>query len=344
MSAFDRSRQVGQFMDLAHNGRSREAVRFALELLDMGTPAARVITDVLAPAQQRVGERWFENELSVADEHLASGAVESTLHALSSVEPAPEGRGSVLVACAEGDWHSLAARMIADLLQNEGFAVVCLGASTPAEQITRFVKRHRPHALVVSCNLTIFFAGVTRVTDAAHEQGLPVLVGGRAFSGAPERAQLLGADAYAESAAAAANVLDRWRESPPRVRTEPTEVRPKVALLESDAGELARDSFKALVELFPPMASYAPHQLDRTTEDLEYIVRFVAAALLVDDRSVFTEFLDWLVQLLRARRVPKAAVIAGLEALQPYLAHHNFDAGRLVNTGLEHLSQSIAGH
>jgi len=234
--------------------------------------------------------------------------------------------------------------MIADLLQNEGFAVVCLGASTPADQITRFVKRRRPDALVVSCNLPIFFAGVTRVTDAAHEQGLPVLVGGRAFFGAPGRAQLLGADGYAETSADAANVLDGWRESPPRVRTEPTEIRRDVALLESDAAELAHGSFEDLAERFPPMASYAPNQLDRTREDLEYIVRFVAAAQLVDDQSVFTEFLDWLVQLLRARRVPKAAVIAGLEALQPHLAQHDFAAGRIASTGLEHLSLSTAGH
>lgn len=340
----DLSQQVGQFMDLARTGRGAQAVRLVLDLIDSGTPAAIVITDVLAPAQHLMGERWFENELSVADEHLASGAVESSLYAISSAEPAPEGRGSVLVASAEGDWHSLAALMIADLLQTEGFAVVCLGASTPAEQITRFLQRHRFDALAVSCNLPIFFAGVTRVADAAHQQGVPVLVGGRAFLGAPERAHLLGGDKYAETAADAAKVLDMWRESPPRFRTESAEIRNDVALLESDAAELARDSFGAFVDRIPPMASYPPHQLDCAVEDLEYIVRFVAAAQLVNDQSVFTEFLDWLVQLLRARSMPKAAVIAGLEALQPRLAQRDLAFGRLATIGLEHLSQSTGDH
>jgi len=78
-----------------------------------------------------------------------------------------------------------------------------------------------------------------------------------------------------------------------------------------------RVALGVLTDRFPAMLSYSPAQLARTSEDLVYIVRFVAAAQLVDDVGVFTTFLDWLTGLLSAGAVPAAALAAGLEALLP---------------------------
>jgi len=78
-----------------------------------------------------------------------------------------------------------------------------------------------------------------------------------------------------------------------------------------------RLGFSALSARFPRMTTYTPAQLERTREDLAYIVRFIAAARQVDDLAVFIEFLDWLAELLLARGVPIAALVGGLEVLEP---------------------------
>jgi methanogenic corrinoid protein MtbC1 len=338
MNAVNPSQWVEPYMELALSGETNQAVRFILDLLDRGTSESSLITDVLAPAQRQVGDLWQRNLLSVADEHVATGVVESTLYALSFTAPAQREAGSVLVACAEGDWHSIASHMVAEQLRAEGVTVVYLGASTPAAAVAQFVDRHRPDALVVSCSLALYYGGLRTLVDAAHLSGTPVLAGGRALLRTPERAHSIGADGHADNAVDAARVLATWRDFPPATRVEPIGLPALVVELEARAEEFADLAYAALVPRFPPMVSYSLRQLNRTKEDLVYMVRFLASALLVDEQAVFIEFLDWLAGLLEARGVANAAVVAGLEALQPVLQQCDRDAGRLCNIGLAHVS------
>lgn len=63
------------------------------------------------------------------------------------------------------------------------------------------------------------------------------------------------------------------------------------------------------------MADYAATQLQRTREDLEFMLEFAEASLLVGDDRVFEEFFQWLRPLLKVRRVPSAAVDITLVAV-----------------------------
>jgi hypothetical protein len=63
------------------------------------------------------------------------------------------------------------------------------------------------------------------------------------------------------------------------------------------------------------MANYDAEARARTREDIEHILNFLAASLYVDDVSLFLDFLGWLDAVLEARRVPVAAVTAGIDAV-----------------------------
>jgi hypothetical protein len=52
------------------------------------------------------------------------------------------------------------------------------------------------------------------------------------------------------------------------------------------------------------LARYSPAQVDATVADLGYIVDSLAAAVYVDDASLFGEFVSWLCEVLASRRVP----------------------------------------
>lgn len=332
------TQQIPPYLEQALRGASHEAARVALDLLDMGVPGGNVIGDLLAAAQQQVGDRWQTNELSVADEHLATGVAEVALHALAGTVTAPATSGFVVVACAEGDWHGIAAHMFAEQLRSRGFAVAFLGASTPADHVATFVARHRPDALAVSCNLPLFYAGVSRLADAAHAHGVPVLAGGRSLSGGPERALRIGADAWAADLDESVQLLTAWQHEAPAVTTEPTRLDRAALELDASAPDIGRAAFDDLTRRFPAMGSYDDAQLARTREDLVFIVQFIAASQLVGDITVLTDLLTWLADLLAARGVPRRALEAGLESLQSSLIELNRSAAALCDTGLAHLS------
>jgi hypothetical protein len=304
----------------AFAGRGKEASRVALALLDDGMSSDDIVNDLLASAQRAVGERWLHNECTVADEHLVSGATQKALDAVAlSIDPTATD-GLIVVACAEGDWHSLPAQMLAELLR---------------AHVLSLLDRRPPDALAVSCNLPIFFTGVTRLADVAHGHGVPVIAGGRALGDGPDRALRLGADGWASRIDGALTVLRDWQRNPPTLATDPIRLDPRALQLERRAPEVGASAYVALAAAYPDMGTYNADQLARTSEDLVYITRFIAAGRLVDDPTVVSEFFAWLVNLLTARGIPAGAVTAGLRALAPLIEEVDPEAAPLVAASIE---------
>jgi methanogenic corrinoid protein MtbC1 len=326
--------RVEAFLTQARNGAGRQGVRLALDALDAGVPCEEVIVGLLGAAQHESGERWQRNEWTVADEHLATGVTQKALDAVAGTLEPTAHKGFVIVACAEGDWHSLPAQMFAELLSADGFAVSFLGASTPAAHVDSLISRSRPDAVAVSCNLPIFFGGVTRLANVAHRHGVPVIAGGRALGHDSRYALRLGVDAWGAGVVDASPILNAWRCDRPAVAAADTELHPGSAQLDSDAEAIAGEAFELLSTAYPMIKSYNEQQLARTREDLAFIVRFIAAARLVDDPIVLTDFLTWLTSLLAVRGVPLAAVGAGLAVLAPLVGRIDSAAGQLARDAL----------
>ena len=318
-------------------GNRRAAVRLTTDLLDRRVSREQIVVDLLAAAQREVGQRWYCNELTPADEHLASGVTAAALDTLMGETSQPPGGSLTVVTCAEGDFHSLAAQMFGELLREHGIGVAVLGASTPAEVVAEFLVRSGAGSLAISCSVPIFFPGTVRLVDAAHRQGIPVIAGGPAFGHGPRRAERLGADAWALTAADAAAILLGWRSEPPSVSRDPTLVDPVALRLTAQAEALGGAAFDGLAACFPPVAGYDERRIARTREDLVFIVQFLAATLLAADQAIFGDFLYWLQNLLVQRGVPPRALIAGLEALRPVVEAVDAGAALLLDLGRQEL-------
>jgi hypothetical protein len=227
--------------------------------------------------------------------------------------------------------------MFGELLREQGLGVTVLGAAAPADVVAEYLVRSGADSLAVSCSIPIFFPGALRLIDAAHREGIPVIAGGLAFGVDPGRAEHLGADAWAPTAAGAAAILRAWKTKPPSVYREPMLVNPVALQLNAQADPLGGAAFDGLTARFPRMADYDERQIARTREDLVFIVRFLGAALLAADHAIFVDFLDWLQALLVQRGVPPQALIAGLEALRPVIEPVDTEAALLLDRGRQAL-------
>ena len=72
------------FLRLVGDGDEYGAVEVVTDLLDDGVPPQRVMIDLIAATQGRVGELWAANEWSVAREHAATAISERALAAVSA--------------------------------------------------------------------------------------------------------------------------------------------------------------------------------------------------------------------------------------------------------------------
>lgn len=166
-------------------GDRREALRLVMEEgVARGVPVSALALEVIQPAQQEIGRLWEVNEISVAQEHLATAISQLVVNHLYAHLPRAKPNGKmVVVACADGEQHELGARLASDFLETAGFGVRFLGASVPADALARLVVEERADAVVLSAATALGFPGLRAALHALRESapGVPVLVGGAAF-------------------------------------------------------------------------------------------------------------------------------------------------------------------
>ncbi|MEV4719696.1 cobalamin-dependent protein [Micromonospora noduli] len=301
------------YLDHLADADEYAATDLAIGLLDAGVPAERVLLDLVAPAQAEVGERWARNEWSVAQEHAATHISEQVVAAVSAhVKARPTG-GRVVVACMDGEWHALPPRLVAEVLRLRGWQVTFLGASVPAAHLVSYLHRYDAHAVALACALPMRLPYAHRMIEACRRSDVPVVVGGRGFGTDGRWARRLGV-AWAPDAPSAAELIAderALRGAPPARLAHLAD--DEYASLVRRRGELIDSALAELRERVPAARAYTAAQLDATVSDLGHIVDFLAAAVYVDDPSLFTEFVEWLSGILGSRGVPAGAVVLPLE-------------------------------
>ena len=135
---------------------------------------------VIRASQKEIGRLWQRNEISIAQEHMATAISQLALSELFRHEPPPRPNGrKVIVACVDGELHDFPARLVADELDVAGFDVRFLGASVPLDALLSFIAREDPDLLVITATMAVHAdnlrTAVTRIRTIAP--GLPIAVG-----------------------------------------------------------------------------------------------------------------------------------------------------------------------
>ncbi|MCX5401572.1 B12-binding domain-containing protein [Streptomyces sp. NBC_00102] len=291
--------------------------------LDDGLDAETALLDLIAPVQAKVGAEWAANRLSVAQEHAASAITERVIAALAH-HPAhrtPPSLGHITVACVEQEWHSLPARLLAEVLTLRGWQVDFLGAQVPTPHLIAHLHTSGTDAVALSSSLPTRLPAAHAAITACQAIGVPVLVGGAAFGHDGRYARLLGADAWAPDARAAARLLADGVPAPTLDRGHqqiddlPHLTDQEYTLVGRSQPQLVKTVLTRLEEHFPAMSAYTAHQRERTAEDLAHIVEFLTVALYLDDDDLFTTFITWTARILTARHVPTRSLHPALDIL-----------------------------
>ena len=135
-------------------GDHREASRVVKDALDRGIEPVAIYVEVFRPAMEEVGNAWVGGELNIANGHLATSI---TLQQITYVRDArkrkPELSVTAVVACVEGEMHSVGTSVIASLFQMEGWDVSVLGQDTPTDDLVELVRVRKPNLVMLSLAL-----------------------------------------------------------------------------------------------------------------------------------------------------------------------------------------------
>ncbi|MBB3604803.1 methanogenic corrinoid protein MtbC1 [Mycolicibacterium sp. BK556] len=294
-----------------------QATGIVTQLVTDGADPITVLTEVIAASQRDVGMRWQRGEWTVADEHACTAiSVAATQAVADLVAQRPLRGSSVVVACAEREWHELPAKIIGCALRAHGWDTTVLGAATSPLRLSQHVSDHGPDAVAISCSVLGALPTTRRFIEAATAAGVPTLVGGPAFGYDDERARALGATAWAPDARSAVATM----ESLPAVVSVLPE-RPAAAITEQALLDLHHrrivESLRqrwSLTREPNPSAAFA----DLATDTLSQALHAVSATLLTGDSRPISETAYWIVDVLAARDVGPTVVaeLSGLLAAE----------------------------
>lgn len=188
-------------------GDSRRATEQVLEAVEAGLAVERAYLDVLVPAQREVGRLWHAGELGIVEEHVVTYTTERLMTLLAHrAKRAPANGHTVVCAAVAGNAHDIAVRVLADFFDIDGWRAVHLGANVPAAEISSALQYFDGQLLVLSAALSVQLPRVAEAIAAVRrieDRPVKIMVGGLAFSDAPEIWRKLGADGYATDALAA---------------------------------------------------------------------------------------------------------------------------------------------
>ncbi|MEV5719177.1 cobalamin-dependent protein [Amycolatopsis mediterranei] len=243
------------------------------------------------------------------------------------------------------------------MLRLRGFEVGYLGARVPAPHLVAHLHRTGPDAVALSGSRATRLPTAHATITACQAAATPVIAGGAAFGPDGRYARLLGAEAWAPDARAAA---DRPAEPLPRPHSAhrlqgahrlhgaqplddlPHLVDQEYTLVTRGSGRLVKTVPAGLAERIPAVRASTEPQRRHTAEDLAHIVESLATALYVGDGELFTGFLSWTAGIRTARGVPAASLGPALELLEAERRDFPRATG-LLRTARTHLAEPAAG-
>jgi len=176
--------------------------------LDHGSSLVEASLHIVQPALYRVGRKWQVNQVSVAQEHLATAIASMTMtRGLMKADSLPLKNSRVLLACVQGNHRAVGLQMVADAFQLDGWEMQFLGANIPGTALLSQIRAWQPHLLGLSVSfvqqlrVAKELLGQLRQEAGGAQPG--VLVGGLAINRFEGLAALVGADAWCADAAAA---------------------------------------------------------------------------------------------------------------------------------------------
>jgi MerR family transcriptional regulator, light-induced transcriptional regulator len=192
-----------------------EALRSALENFDdaganavldeaLSRLTLEAVTDrIVLPAVRQIGERWESGEITVAQEHFATGVIRGRL--LSVARNWGAGSGPLaLLACPPGESHDLGLISFGLVLHSRGWRITYLGPDTPVGTISQVVEDVGPDAIVLAALDPALFESAADEISALASRGRLLIAGAGA---SPQLAERLGVRSLDDDPVASARQL-----------------------------------------------------------------------------------------------------------------------------------------
>lgn len=169
-----------------------------------------VVTSLVVPALERIGDEWVEGKVSLSEVYMSSRICEELMRPSAS-RPGSARRSQPSIAIAALlDYHLLGKKMVELALRSSGYMFLDWGQGIAVEELVGRVREAHVEVLLISTLMLPSALKVRDVRERLDHAGLhpKIVVGGAPFRFDHRLWEEVGADAMGVSASDALKILD----------------------------------------------------------------------------------------------------------------------------------------
>jgi methanogenic corrinoid protein MtbC1 len=298
-------------------------------------PVETVCVEILRKGLSQIGSQWYEGDVTVQQEHFASGQAIRKLNVLLAAAPPPTRGGTILVACPPIEDHVFPPLMISLFLRRRGWNVIYLGANVPLDHLDDAIKVASPDLVILTAMQLYTAANLKQVAQFLTDKGVPLGYGGLIFTLLPSLVESMPGYYLGDSLDQVVQVVERVLSSPPHLKSVPA------------PSKEYNQAFDIFVTKLPLIDAYMWDVGNRNGMELrhlefanEYLARDIKAALKLGDIGLAGEELSWIEALLENRDVPPEFLYGYMQFYQQALEKHLDERGKPILEWVEMINKS----
>ena len=200
---------IQEVYDLVAKGKAKAIAGAVQEALDAGCDPSDILNKGMIAAMDEVGAKFKSGEIFVPEMLVAARAMKKGVEVLKPhlATGVAGAAGEIIIGTVAGDLHDIGKNLVAMMMESAGFEVVDLGVDVAKEKFIEAYEAN-PETKIVCCSALLTTTmpalrdAVALLNDAPFRSKIKVMVGGAPIT--QEFADEIGADAYTEDAASAA--------------------------------------------------------------------------------------------------------------------------------------------
>ena len=203
--------KIAEIAAAVEAGKAKIVGGLVEEAIKEGCDPTEILNVGMIDAMGVVGEKFKKNEIFVPEMLVAARAMKKGVEVLKPHLAGDSSAtiGKYIIGTVAGDLHDIGKNLVAMMIESAGFEVIDLGVDVPAEKFVEAIKENPDCKVVgVSALLTTTMPAmkdtVKAIIDAGLKSQVKIMVGGAPIT--QEFADEIGADAYTQDAASAAQV------------------------------------------------------------------------------------------------------------------------------------------
>ena len=173
------------FLDALLQGDKSRCGLIVQNVLSQGADIRDIYINIFQKSMYRIGKLWEQNNLSIAQEHMATQIIDCLVStAFMNLPHRTRCSHKAVITCIDKEFHQIGAKMVSNIFELNGWCSYFMGSNTPGREVLEVIAERKPDIVGISfsfyMNYLRFLESLDNIRSNFPDQA--IIVGGQGLT------------------------------------------------------------------------------------------------------------------------------------------------------------------